>query len=302
MPFSHDIANFCDALASGVVLVSPEGILLHANAQARRMLGCALESAAQADAFFTECGDRLAAEEHPVVRALRTGKPSGWVLLGVQCAPGLAPSWMRMQAVPVYAEAAAVEYCVVSLEDASDLRALRVELDDREQRLKALGSAIPVSSSCGRRAAHAQLAHAVVEARERGLPLAVCLLDLDMFKRINQAFGRGCGDEVLLHVAESLGEHLGPDALFSRIGGGEFLVVLPGAGVQTALESMDTFRERLASSVVPCTGRSVTISGGLVSMHADEDAPALLERADSLLYLAKLDGRNRIVADAAGPA
>ncbi len=298
MRFPYEVMQFGDMLPSGAMVFSPDGAAIYANCAARTLLGAVAEVAAPLDYFLTEDGVSLEAAQHPVAISIRERRASGWAVLGVQRSVGHAPVWLRVQAAPVFAQDASLEYVIVSLEDASEERRLKRELESCEQRLQTMGSPALNTGVCSRHEAHVLLARAVVDARDKEIPLAVCLLDLDMFKRINQAFGKPCGDEVLLFVAESLGAHLGPDDAFSRIGGGEFLILLPGLTQREAWLHMDRFRESLGETSIPCTGRPASVSGGLVLLRDGEDAPALLERADSLLYLAKLDGRNRIVADA----
>ncbi len=303
MEFSRDVYVFMDGLPSGVVVFSPAGAPLYANPQARRLLGATGEVAGPLDAFIKEDGTVLGAEEHPVATVLRTGNASRWQMLAVLASKSSERVWMRVQAAPVTDGAGRLEYVVVSLEDATQLMGGEKHASAREWRAAGAFSAeTGMTGDCGRRQGHALLARAVVEARERDIPLSACLLDLDRFKRLNQAFGRACGDEVLLHVAEHLGACLHEGETFTRLGGGEFLVLLPGVTLRDAWQEMEEFRECLAASPVACTGRCASVSGGLVALRADEDAPALLNRADSLLYLAKLDGRNRIVPDASIPA
>lgn len=299
MRLLREVFTFTDNLPSGVMVFSPDGAAIYANSAARALLGNMSEVAAPLDYFLTETGQSLAVEQHPVAVSLRKLKPSGWSVLGVQRCVGHAPVWLRVQASPVLNDAGAVKYVIVSLEDATEEWRLRLELQERDQRLLALDATTSQPGMCGRQEAHVLLARAVVTARDSMGPLAVCLLDLDMFKRLNQAFGRTCGDEVLLHVAESLSASMGQGESFTRIGGGEFLVIMPGLTLRDAMQTMNRFREQLSLVPVSCSGRPVSISGGLAMLREDEDAPALLERADSLLYLAKLDGRNRIVSDSA---
>ncbi|MFV0347293.1 MAG: GGDEF domain-containing protein [Halodesulfovibrio sp.] len=312
MKLARELYDFTDTLPSGVMVFSPDGAAVYANHAARELLGVVAEVAAPLDSFLSEAGAPLAADDHPVAVTLREKRASGWRVLGVRRAPGHAAVWMRVQAAPVRGEAGELRYVVVSLEDISEEFRLRRELAALDCRDKFTGGAAVAGGAgefgaagaaadghCSRLEANALLARAVVQARDRMHPLAVCLLDLDMFKRVNQAFGRRCGDEVIAYVAETLEACLRPEDVFSRMNGGEFLVVMPGLTLREAWLEMEAFRKRLEEFVVPCTGRAASVSGGVVLLRDEEDAPKLLERVDSLLYLAKLDGRNRIVPDSA---
>lgn len=302
MKLARELYDFTDMLPSGVMVFSPDGAAVYANHAARELLGVVAEVAAPLDSFLSETGAPLAADDHPVAVTLRERKASGWRVLGVRRAPGHSPVWVRVQAAPVRDAAGAMRYVVVSLEDVSEEFRLRRELaahNCRDTFIGVAGETAAGETHCSRLEANALLARAVVQARDKMHPLSVCLLDLDMFKRVNQAFGRRCGDEVIAYVAETLGACLRPEDVFSRMNGGEFLVVMPGLSLREAWQEMEVFRKRLEEFVVPCTGRAVSVSGGVVLLRDEEDAPKLLERVDSLLYLAKLDGRNRIVPDSA---
>lgn len=128
-------------------------------------------------------------------------------------------------------------------------------------------------------------------AREQG-SLALCLLDVDDFKRINDEQGHPAGDRVLIEVASCLRR----DGEAFRLGGDEFALVLPGRGDQDGLDVARAVVARLAALEVGPTGR-VTVSAGLATFPADgSTGDALVECADARLYQAKSAGGNRVVA------
>lgn len=121
---------------------------------------------------------------------------------------------------------------------------------------------------------------------------AVVLIDLDHFKRVNDTYGHAAGDRALRALADHLRDSVrGPDAVY-RVGGEEFLVVLPGAG-QAALSVVRRLHERWQGQE-----RVAAFSAGVAIAAPGESAEAVLERADAALYAAKRAGRNRIVLDA----
>ncbi|WP_246595735.1 GGDEF domain-containing protein [Actinoplanes auranticolor] len=133
-------------------------------------------------------------------------------------------------------------------------------------------------------------------------PLAVAIVDLDHFKRINDTLSHDAGDLVLRRVGRLLTEAVAEPAFAARLGGEEFLLVLPGTGVTAAT----LVCERLAAALrghdwTPITGRlPVTASIGVTATADPRVTPAmLLSRADRHLYAAKHAGRDRVVADAA---
>jgi diguanylate cyclase (GGDEF)-like protein len=141
-----------------------------------------------------------------------------------------------------------------------------------------------------------------------GTPLTVALIDLDYFKRINDTLSHDVGDRVLVAVADLLStrqDSLASDGFAARMGGEEFLVVLPGVGAAGAPQRLETIRLDVASyHWAPVTGElPVTVSIGAVTVTpAGGDTQAeLLAEADRRLYAAKRAGRDRVVARAVRP-
>ena len=134
----------------------------------------------------------------------------------------------------------------------------------------------------------------LAEARS---PLAVALVDIDLFKKVNDTFGHLIGDQVLRRVATLLREVLPQDGFCARYGGEEFMLVLPAVHRHSMVRVAERARSRVAeypwSGV--CQGLSVTISVGLAYEPGEnvETGRQVLE-ADHLLYAAKRAGRNRV--------
>lgn len=133
-------------------------------------------------------------------------------------------------------------------------------------------------------------------ARRYQQPLSVLLLDLDDFKRVNDNYGHGAGDEVLKAVAEISRETLRTSDLFARLGGEEFAALLPNTPAAEAMEVGERLRRRIAATPVPTAGQrvSITISAGVTELVDGDDFNTLYNRADAALYQAKHRGRNRI--------
>ncbi|WP_324753681.1 diguanylate cyclase [Roseovarius sp. Pro17] len=141
---------------------------------------------------------------------------------------------------------------------------------------------------------------------------AVMLADLDHFKQINDRLGHAAGDRVLCHVADLLGSSVREVDLVARIGGEEFLIVMPGANGAEARQAADRLCRRIAEAGITIRGQSqpahVTVSIGVAMGETanegaeDEDAngriDALLEQADRALYRAKARGRNTVTISA----
>jgi len=127
--------------------------------------------------------------------------------------------------------------------------------------------------------------------------LALAMIDLDHFKQLNDSFGHLVGDEVLQAVAQHLQSNLrGTDAVF-RIGGEEFLLILPGVEAVEALNRIDCLREQLAVNHLPTRAGAmrVTLSAGIALWPSHgHTLDELMQAADRALYQAKRDGRDRV--------
>jgi diguanylate cyclase (GGDEF)-like protein len=119
---------------------------------------------------------------------------------------------------------------------------------------------------------------------------SVALFDIDYFKRVNDTFGHGKGDEVLRAVAATLVLQACGSDLVARWGGEEFVAII-GADLHGAAALCERAREAVAQLDIPGVGH-VTISAGITLISDDFDAA--LERADAALYRAKGNGRNRV--------
>ncbi|WP_305095575.1 sensor domain-containing diguanylate cyclase [Croceibacterium aestuarii] len=145
-----------------------------------------------------------------------------------------------------------------------------------------------------RRCALARLDILLRRSLLQGSPLTVVLFDIDHFKHVNDGFGHAVGDEVLVRVAELAQRLVRSDDMVGRLGGEEFVWLLPGVnsaeGARLAERLRDAIHGQSGEGGLP----PVTISLGLASRRGDEDAEAILARADAALYAAKNGGRNQV--------
>jgi two-component system, cell cycle response regulator len=135
----------------------------------------------------------------------------------------------------------------------------------------------------------------LLTGRDDSIGLAVALMDLDWFKRVNDGFGHQLGDAVLQRVVELLCAELPPGSFCARYGGEEFALVMPGLDADTAIAVCEAARARVErhpwQELAP--GLLVTVSGGVT--HALATSPQhQLRCADLLLYAAKSSGRNAV--------
>jgi diguanylate cyclase (GGDEF)-like protein len=164
-----------------------------------------------------------------------------------------------------------------------------------ERRIQALTDAL---TGLPNRRALFEAADALSQDRDRnGEAIAVLIFDLDHFKETNDRFGHELGDRVLKLFAATASAHLDGKSIVARLGGEEFVAILPGADPLEALEAGEAIRNAFANSAAFVDGLPVgaTLSVGVASdVGVSGDLNALFRQADAALYVAKRAGRNRV--------
>jgi diguanylate cyclase (GGDEF)-like protein len=156
----------------------------------------------------------------------------------------------------------------------------------------------PLTHLWNRRGASVLLKGAFASADQRGTPLALALLDLDNFKRVNDNHGHQTGDEVLRRVASRLLSAVRGDDAICRLGGDEFLVLMADTDANIANRVAERIRHVITDTPVPTRDGTMSVSvsvGCTVRQARDTTAvEALIERADQALMQSKASGRNRV--------
>ena len=129
-----------------------------------------------------------------------------------------------------------------------------------------------------------------------GRPYAVILMDIDLFKNVNDTYGHQAGDQVIVLVADTLRDVSRKVDIIARWGGEEFLVLLPETSSQQACKTANRIRQAIAEASIQFEDKpfNVTISAGVAMVHQGESIDQLLFRVDEALYAAKGSGRNTI--------
>jgi diguanylate cyclase len=170
------------------------------------------------------------------------------------------------------------------------------ELKAAYKRIEELAELDELTGSYNRRCIMGMLDDEISRAQRVNTPCSIALIDLDWFKRINDAYGHPTGDEVLRTFAITVFANIRNIDRFGRYGGEEFLLVLPDTENDAATRILDRLRAIISeldwSAFSP--GMQVTISAGVATLRPHETEDTFLARADSALYVAKARGRNRI--------
>jgi two-component system, cell cycle response regulator len=154
----------------------------------------------------------------------------------------------------------------------------------------------PLTCAFNRRYFDAHAPRMAARCRAARNPVAVLMIDVDNLKQINDARGHSAGDRVLKEVVDRFTSALRPSDLVARVGGDEFVVVMPETDPDAALHIAERLRGRIGDTLVE--GVAVTVSVGTAASRPDveEELDATLQRADAALYEAKRAGGNRVIA------
>jgi diguanylate cyclase (GGDEF)-like protein len=239
------------------------------------------------------------------IMALRANKAH---VFEYQHRDSLTSRWFRVVSTPMR------EGVLINLSDITDMKRALLELEHQrkllldeveqrrslEQELWSLAHLDPLTGLANRRAFREQATLKLAESQSIHRPCAVVSLDLDHFKRINDAYGHGAGDAVLRRVSEIIKATLRPNTdIAARMGGEEFSVILPETDLEAAVAFAEKLRRRIEQTMVIVNAFEIvaTISAGIATNRVTTNLDELLERADRALYAAKRAGRNKVVTE-----
>ncbi|MEG1051664.1 MAG: diguanylate cyclase, partial [Janthinobacterium sp.] len=189
--------------------------------------------------------------------------------------------YLAVDASPIYGNHGELIAVVETLRDMTDEKRAQVELERLATRDGLTGLA-------NRRGMAAALDDWQAQAR----PFSVIAIDIDHFKQVNDQWGHAVGDDVILRLAQLMRACSRDADVLCRNGGDEFIMLLPDADLDVAMQVAERLRAKVAAAVIPGAG-AITVSLGVVSSsHRDRGTDAVLLAADAALYVAKENGRN----------
>lgn len=174
---------------------------------------------------------------------------------------------------------------------------LESEVAQRTEQLEQLMLTDQLTGVGNRRLMMKALTDETTRAQRYQRPYSLIFFDLDHFKRINDAYGHATGDAVLVAVASCLKAALRDCDLLGRIGGEEFVVLLPETGIGNALQAAQRMRTDIERLRIGQIQENITLSAGVAEWRNGESGEQLLDRADHALYKAKDAGRNCCLPD-----
>ncbi|MGD8785017.1 MAG: diguanylate cyclase [Thioalkalispiraceae bacterium] len=198
--------------------------------------------------------------------------------------------WMDINIVPIFNEQGQLNYFAAIERDLTEHKML-------QSRLEILASTDALTGLPNRQAIMGKAKKEFSRAKRYDRPLSIVMIDVDHFKSINDQYGHAAGDQVLSNVGHILGDSLRDSDVLARIGGEEFVLLLPDTPEDNAESVAERMREQLARSTIKFEkiNLSITASFGVASISPEDDSlEKMLSRADHAMYEAKNTGRNRV--------
>ena len=309
-----------DAMHSGVVFMDSSERIIRANPKGAEILGLSIDQIIGLEPMDARWGviredwSDLPAEEIPLITAFRTGKPVESFVYGVR-QPDSSITWISVNAAPVFLPdqerpTGAVssftditearrqqELLLTEMARTSDqavvLEFQKIELELINERLAGFAITDGLTGLNNHRRFQEFLEQEFAIARRNGSSLSLIILDVDNFKKFNDEFGHQAGDQVLKGVAQALQSAARESDFVARYGGEEFVIVLPGTDYEHSILAAERFRQVIEACEWPF--QSVTASLGVATLSDSiRDREKLIAIADSALYTAKRNGRNRV--------
>jgi diguanylate cyclase (GGDEF)-like protein len=172
-----------------------------------------------------------------------------------------------------------------------------VALEAANERITQLSRTDPMTGIFNRRHFDETFATEIARTRRSGSSLCVVMVDLDHFKSVNDRYGHGVGDAVLIGAAAALKTSSRPHDIVARYGGEEFVLLLPDTALEGGAGCAERLRIAIEALQVEGYPHRITASLGVATLTAGESGDALVGRADAALYRAKEGGRNRVGLD-----
>lgn len=206
----------------------------------------------------------------------------------------IAPSYLGSHGVGIGIMLEALTLAFVISHRIKLLESLRASQED----LKKQASTDPLSRLYNRRFFFPEASYLLELARGSATPLSIMTLDIDHFKRVNDEHGHACGDQVIMTVATTLKEQSRSSDLIARLGGEEFVILLPGTDLAEAARCAERIRSAVQALQITDSQNpsvAVAVSIGVAELDTTQDSiDAALARADKALYQAKNGGRNQV--------
>lgn len=271
---------------NGMLVISPRGVILEVNAAFCKATGYLPAEVRGRTPAFLKSGVHGAEFHARLWQSLRDAGSWHGELVSRRKDGSLLTDFLTVGAVRNRVGRISHYICVFS-----DIAALK----ERQHRLERLAYFDPLTSLPNRRLLMDRLGQMCAAARRHGRQVAVCYLDIDGFKGINDRLGHHVGDRVLVDVATRLGREIRIGDTVARLGGDEFVIIFAEPGTVADIQAvLDRILDSLARAPVEHETAGVSVSIGVTIFPMDDGSPdTLLRHADKAMYQAKRSGRAR---------
>lgn len=301
------VKSALDSIGSGLAMITPNGEIAHANKSFSRLVQKSFDEVVgtMIDSYQWSL-ENDTTSDFPWNRSRRQHEAIAGEIVQAKVTSGVVQKFM-VSSTPIFGSAKQFKGVLVSFEDVTALEAKKAELakiiqtvrqsrdevQRQNEQLHFLAHFDSLTRCMNRRSFYTELDS--LWNQELDHPLAIMILDIDFFKKINDTHGHSAGDEVLKSVGFLLNEVINSRGLVCRYGGEEFTVLLHNLPFDACIALAEEVR--LAIQANSLAGLSVTTSIGISNRSfGAADAQHLLDQADECLYAAKRNGRNRVVS------
>lgn len=302
------VRNALNILAEGVLILDRREQVVLANGSMIDKLKTAEKHllGKKASKLGWEMAPNQESTEYPWLTALSSNEKQVGARLLLK-APNEKDKIFRVNSVPIIDHNGASQGTIVVFDDISELEEKTSLLEEtilklaksqaaievKNKELSFLATRDPLTNCFNRRALYQHLDGKFEGARSSDAEYCCIMGDIDHFKKVNDTYGHGVGDEVIKMAANSIKEVVRDIDIVARFGGEEFCVILPGADLEQAFQIAERCRERIAEQ--DCSGVKVTGSFGVTSIKLGaQTSNDLIQQADEALYYSKQHGRNQV--------
>jgi diguanylate cyclase (GGDEF)-like protein/PAS domain S-box-containing protein len=283
------LAAILGAVADAVIAIDDSGIIRSFNPAAEAIFGWPQRDAVGRNATMLMPEPYASGHQGYLKNYLRTGAPR---IIGIgREMVGLRRDGSTFPMALTVTEASLDEprLFIGIIRDITERKAM-------EDNLRRLATTDPLTGASNRRHFMDVLAEELARAKRYGHSVALAMIDIDHFKRLNDTYGHAAGDAALIAFVAEIEARLRGSDLLGRLGGEEFAVLIPESSAEEGYILIDALRTARAAVVLEHEGRDIrfTMSAGIADTSHSRTGEGLLAAADAALYRAKHDGRNRV--------
>lgn len=280
-----------DALPVGVWVIDQDGRIIHGNPEGQRVWAgsryVGVDQFGVYKGWWRSTGKPVEPEEWAAARAIGKGETSLNEEIEIECFDGTRKIILN-SAMPIRNEAGEIIGGLIVNVDITD----RIRL---EEHLRNAADTDELTQTWNRRHFYELLHDETQRSIRYRRPLSLIMFDIDRFKQINDSYGHAVGDQVLVFVGREIQNEVRVTEYLARVGGDEFMLLLPETGLRDAVNTAERLQGMLADRPIKAVG-AISCSFGVCEYMPGETIDDFMRRADEAMYEAKEAGRGRVAA------